>query len=185
MSFLTASLENRFSSKSFYLSFIKTLAGALLLSLISQLYIPLNPTPLTFQSATVILLGMAYGSRGGAGVIAMYLFAGALGFPVFAGLHSGIHTFLDPTAGYLIGFLPAAYVSGWLAEHGFAKTIPMSLLAAMVGAAIIFIFGLSFLTHLIGWQKAVEGGLMPFIISEPIKLIAVSCIIPTLWTSKK
>src|SRR5690242_18046214 len=80
------------------------LAGA------SQLIIPLNPVPLTFQSAAVILLGMLYGSRLATLSVMTYLLAGGLGLPLFAGLSSGLHVFMGPTSGYLIGFIPAAWL---------------------------------------------------------------------------
>ncbi|SRR5579883_1014445 len=157
------------------------LAGVFLLAFASQLSIPLQPVPLTFQSVTVILIGMTYGARCGAAVVAAYLIAGACGLPVFADHSGGIQHFFGPTAGYLIGFLPAAYISGYLAQKGWAKSIIRSFMVALLGASVIFLCGLSVLSLSIGWDKAIAVGLMPFIISEPIKLAAASFIIPHCW----
>ena len=157
------------------------LAGVCVLALASQLSIPLQPVPLTFQSATVVLIGMAYGSRYGVGVIATYLIAGACGLPLFANFSGGIHEFFAPTAGYLIGFLPAAFLSGYLAEHGWARSISSSLIAACLGVGIIFLCGISVLSLFVDWHQALVLGVAPFIFSELIKLIALSLIMPRLW----
>lgn len=158
-----------------------TLAGVFLLAFASQLSIPLQPVPLTFQSATVILIGMAFGARQGAAVIAAYLAAGALGAPVFAGFSFGPATFAGPTGGYLIGFLPAAYISGYIAEKGWAKNVISSFAAALLGASVIFICGIAMLSTFVGLQTAIAVGLMPFAVTEIIKLAAVSLLIPRLW----
>lgn len=157
------------------------LTGVFLLAIASQIIIPLLPVPLTLQSATVILIGMAYGPRHSTYVVACYLLLGCLGMPVFADHSSGIACLSGPTAGYLIGFLPAAWVSGYLAQRGFAKTISGSFIAALIGASIIFAFGVPVLALSVGWHQAIAFGLMPFIISEPIKLFALSTLTPNLW----
>lgn len=157
------------------------LAGVIVLAMASQLSIPLIPVPLTFQSATVVLIGMAYGSRRGAYVVGAYLLAGACGLPVFADFSAGILKFFGSTGGYLIGFLPAAWLSGYLSEKGWAKHIATSFIAASLGVSIIFALGVSVLATFIGWKEAIQFGLMPFLLSESIKLIAVSCLIPRLW----
>jgi biotin transport system substrate-specific component len=157
------------------------LLGVLVLAFASQLSIPFVPVPLTFQSATVILIGMTFGSKRGAAVVAAYLFAGACGLPVFADFSAGFARFMGPTGGYLIGFLPAAYISGFLAERGFVKSFATSILAAFIGVSVIFILGVSVLSSFVGWHNAFLYGLLPFIISEPIKLLAAACVAPTCW----
>lgn len=170
--------ENTFFKQSLLI-----LLGVTLLAFASQLSIPLLPVPLTFQSATVILIGMAYGARNGAYVIATYLLAGALGLPVFADFSGGMTYFYGPTAGYLIGFLPAAFLSGYLAQHGWGKHVLTSFLAACLGTGIIFLLGVTLLAQSLGWHQAIAFGLLPFLLSEPIKLAAVAYLIPKLWKS--
>lgn len=159
------------------------LAGVILLAAASQLSIPLIPVPLTFQSATVALIGMAFGARRGAYVVACYLLAGSLGLPVFADFSAGFMKFVGPTGGYLAGFLPAVWVSGYLAEKGLAKSVLGSFLAACVGVSIIFFFGVSFLSTFTGFEKAIQLGLLPFMASEPFKLAALALVVPKLWKS--
>ncbi len=158
------------------------LAGVLVLAFASQISVPLKPVPLTFQSATVIMLGMAYGPRYGAYIVLTYLVAGICCMPVFVDFSAGPHVLVGPTGGYLIGFVPAAFISGYLAKIGFAKNIFLSFIAACLGVTVIFAFGLSQLSQFVGWQNAVTVGLLPFVASELMKLVAVSIMIPRLWT---
>lgn len=157
------------------------LAGVFALAIVSNLSIPLLPVPLTFQSATVILIGMAYGARQGSYVILSYLIAGALGLPVFADFGFGMAKFVGPTGGYLIGFLPAAFLSGYLTQNGWGKNIVTSFITACLGASVIFLSGVAVLSSFVGWHNAILFGVMPFIVSEPIKLIAVSILAQRLW----
>jgi biotin transport system substrate-specific component len=157
------------------------LAGVLILACASQLSIPLEPIPLTFQSSTVILIGMMYGARNGCYVVMAYLLAGLCGLPLFANFSSGLSVFYGSSAGYLLGFLPAAFVSGYLTQRGWAHTFLSSLAVACLGVSIIFSLGITVLTQFIGFKSAVAFGLAPFILSEWIKLMAVSFIVPKVW----
>jgi len=155
--------------------------GVLVLAVSAQLSVPLKPVPLTFQSTAVILIGMAYGARYGSIVVAAYLLAGLAGLPVLEGFGAGPAKFFGPTLGYLLGFFPAAMLSGYLAQKGWAKHVITSFLAACLGVGIIFLCGTTVLAQSIGWYNAVFFGVLPFIVSEPIKLIVVALLIPTLW----
>lgn len=158
------------------------IAGALLLAIASQLTIPLKPVPLTLQSATVLFIALIYGARLGAATLAAYLIAGACGLPVFAEMHFGLSVLLfDTTSGYLCGFFFAALLSGYLAQRGWGKHFLSAFAAAVLGAAVIFAMGLGVLSHYIGWSKAYLFGLQPFLITEPVKLLAVAAIIPRFW----
>lgn len=164
---------------------LTVISGALLLAIAAQISIPLVPVPLTFQSATVVLIGMAMGPRLGSYVIASYLIAGASGIPVFADFSAGPHVFFGATAGYLMGFLPAAFVSGYLAQHGFAKSIIGSFVAALIGVSIIFTCGVAWLSQFVGFAQAVSVGFMPFVVSESVKLFAAAIVIPKLWKQSR
>lgn len=149
-------------------------SGVLLLSLTSQLAIPLKPVPLTFQSATVVFIGMAYGARYGSYIIATYLLAGLLGAPVFAEYSAGPYVFFGPTAGYLLSFLPSALLSGYLMENGFSRNLFTRFIAALLGMSTIFLGGVLVLSQFVGWHAAWMLGVMPFMISEPIKIAAIT-----------
>ena len=156
-------------------------AGVLLIAIAAHLRVPLQPVPLTFQSATVIFISMMLGARLGTLTLCAYIIAGFLGFPVFTQPNS----LFSPTAGYVIGFLPAAFVSGYLAQHGFAKNWLRCFIASCIWASIIFTFGLIVLASFIGWPLAFKTGLMPFLLTECIKLTFVSLIVPRCWKEKR
>jgi len=160
---------------------LSILVGVGMLAIASQLSIPLQPVPLTFQTVTVILIGMMGGARYGVEVIAIYLLAGVCGVPVFANFSAGITEIMGPKGGYLLGFLPAAFISGYLTQKEFANTFINRFFIACLATAIIFISGISVLSVLIGWHHAITFGLLPFIISEPIKLLAISFLKPNYW----
>lgn len=157
------------------------LLGIALLAAASQWVIPLNPVPLTFQSATVVLLGMLYGSRLATLSVIGYLIAGGCGLPFFANLSSGFGVFTGATAGYLLGFIPAAWLAGFLAERGCASKIATAFFSACLSASVIFGVGLIFLAQFVGWEHAFSFGLAPFVLTEPLKLFAIALIIPFCW----
>lgn len=161
------------------------LAGVLLLTFSAQLSIPFQPVPLTFQTATVMLIGMAFGARYGTTVVAAYLGAGLLGAPVFANATGGLPILFGPTGGYLAGFLPAVWLAGFLTEKGFGRHPLTCFLAALLGTALMFATGIAGLSLYVGMHHAIEFGLMPFIISEPIKLIAVAAMVPRFWRQRE
>ena len=155
--------------------------GTLTLAISAQISIPWQPVPLTFQSSTVILLGLVLGWRLGAQIVLSYLFVGALGIPVFANFSGGLPVLYGPTAGYLYAFLPAAILAGYLAQHGWARNWGLSFFAAILAVTIIFIGGVIGLQFFVGWKNAVLLGVLPFIVTEPIKLLVAGIFAPFCW----
>ena len=159
-----------------------TLLGALLLAGASQLSLPLQPVPLTFQSATVVLLGMTLGVRRGVASVAFYLMSGAMGLPLFAGFSAGLHVFFGPTGGYLLGFVPAVAVSGYLTEHGWGKHLVSAFIASLLGVFCIFVIGAFQLAQFIGWDNAWLLGVKPFLFTEILKLVFIAWVAKLCWT---
>jgi biotin transport system substrate-specific component len=155
--------------------------GIAFLGLSAQIVIPLQPVPLTFQSAAVIFLSMVYGSRLGSYTLLGYLGAGVIGLPVFADMSFGMHVLIGPTAGYLVGFVIAAFVGGMLAQRGWARHSMSAFIAAILSASIIFTCGVSVLSLFVGFQQAIVLGLLPFIMTEVMKLFAVALVVPRFW----
>jgi biotin transport system substrate-specific component len=162
-----------------------TLGGVLLLAFASQLSIPLEPVPLTFQSITVVFIGMAFGKRYGLAIVSTYLALGLLGLPIFADFSGGIIKAFGPTGGYLAGFIPAVWIGGYFAEKGASRNAILSFLAAGLGIISIFALGIAWLSTFIGWSQAMKLGLMPFLFTETIKLLALSIVIPRLWKTAR
>lgn len=159
-------------------------AGSLLLTLSAKVEIPLQPVPFTFQSLVVLALGVVFGPMLGLATVLAYLAQGALGLPVFAGTPEkgiGLAYMVGPTGGYLLGFAIAAYVTGWLARAKWDRNIVTMAIAMLIGNVIIYAFGVAHLASLIGFDKAVEFGLKPFVFFDIIKTVAAAIIIPSLW----
>ena len=122
---------------------------------------------------------MTYGVRLSFATVALYLFEGAVGIPVFAS-GGGIAYLTGPTAGYLYGMLFASVAISYLANLGFSKTYFKATFSLVVGSIIIFSIGIFYLGSIIGYQKAIAAGLVPFIPSELFKIALAVSLIPTI-----
>jgi biotin transport system substrate-specific component len=105
--------------------------------------------------------------------VGIYLFAGACGFPVFAGGTGGLGRFLGPTGGYLVGFLPAVFIIGKLSDITHPK-IHRDVLAMITGSLIIYALGVAWLKTVtgFGWEKALTVGAVPFVPGDALKIAA-------------
>ena len=157
--------------------------GSLLLALCAQISIPLwfTPVPITGQTLGVLLIGAALGSRRGALAIILYLIEGGSGLPFFAGGGSGWTAFSGPTGGYLIGFVAAAYVVGWLAERGWDRRFWTAAAAMLAAEFVIYLFGVPWLAYFVGPGDALPKGMYPFIPGDIIKLVIAALVLPSTW----
>ena len=161
------------------LNILLALFGTLLLAISSKVQVPFWPVPMTMQTFVIFLIGMTYGIRLSFATVALYLFEGAAGLPVFAS-GGGIAYLIGPTAGYLYGMLFAAVVISYLANLGFSKTYFKATFSLLIGSVIIFLIGITYLGSIIGYQKAIAAGLLPFIPSELFKIALAVSLIPTI-----
>jgi len=151
--------------------------GSLALVVSAKLQVPFYPVPLTMQTAVVFLLGLAFGPRIAVAAVLAYLAQGAVGLPVFAGTPEkgiGLAYMLGPTGGYLAGFVVAAWICGHAAAAGWrgwriAGAVLLSTLA-------IYALGVGWLTTLIGFDKAIAFGLLPFIYGDLLKWALVVAV---------
>jgi len=160
------------------------LVGTLALTVSAKTQIPFWPVPMTMQTFVVLVIGMAYGARLGVATIALYLLEGALGLPVFAGTPEkgvGLAYMMGPTGGYLLGFVAGAWLCGWLAERGFDRSPLRTLVAMSLGHALIFVFGVSWLAQLIGFDKAFATGVAPFWAATIVKTLLGVATLPLAW----
>lgn len=157
--------------------------GSLLVAALAQVRIPLpfTPVPITGQTLGVLLVGAGLGSRRGAGSLALYLVWGILGLPVFTGWSSGIAHLAGPTGGYLVGFILAAFVTGWLCERKLDRRWTTALLPFLAGEAIIYLFGVTWLASFIGARQALVAGLWPFLPGDVLKLVLAALALPAAW----
>ena len=163
---------------------LAVLAGIALLTASAHIKIPFYPVHLTMQTLIVLGIGMSYGVRLGGATLLGYLATGFIGLPVFAG-GAGLAYMMGPTGGYLAGFFAAAVVLGALAERGWTRSWATAAAAMLMGNVIIYLLGVGWLTSLIGWDKAVQFGLLPFLYGDALKLIIAALGVPYLWSKLK
>ena len=167
---------------------ILIVAGSLLVALFAQIKIPLGftPVPITGQTFAVLVVGALLGGWRGGLALALYAIEGAF-LPFFAGGVSGWFWLL-PSGGYIVGFIPAAALVGYLCQWGWNRR-PWVLLAMLLGNAVLYVPGLIQLNYFLppdaasawGCADVWQCGLLPFIPGDLVKLIAASLVVPTGW----
>lgn len=143
----------------------------------AYLAIPVGPVPIVMQNMFVFLAGLLLGGRWGLASVAVYLLTGALGLPVFAGGMGGIGRIIGPTGGYLIGYLSAVFIVGYISEKAAAR-IGYDVLAMVCGTIVLYACGVTWLKILTGmtWTKTLTVGMYPFLIGDAIKIAAAALI---------
>ena len=159
------------------------LGGSLFIALSAQVVIPLpfSPVPITGQTLAVLLVGALLGSRRGTLSVLAYLTEGAMGLPVFAGGGTGVVWLLGPTGGYLLGFVPAAFITGWLAERGWDRRAETTLLMMLAGNMTIYAVGLPYLAFFAGFDRVLYLGFYPFIVGDIAKWLLATALLPSAW----
>ncbi|MBN1150361.1 biotin transporter BioY [candidate division WOR-3 bacterium] len=159
------------------------ITGTLILAVSAQINVrtPISPVPFTFQTMAVLLLGAALGSKRGAFCIALYIFEGLTGLPVFAGGLSGFAHIMGPTGGYLLGFIFAAYAVGYFSEKKFDRNIFKFFFLLMSGNFIVYFFGMMWLGVFTGYNKVFALGAAPFILPDLLKTVLSAFILPLAW----
>jgi biotin transport system substrate-specific component len=139
--------------------------------------IPLGPVPIVLQNMFVFLAGLLLGARWGLASVGVYLLAGVCGLPVFAGGMGGIGRIVGPTGGYLIGYLPAVFIIGYLSKKGAAR-ISIDIIAMACGTIVLYACGVTWLKTLTGmpWPKTLAVGMYPFLVGDVLKIVAAAVI---------
>ncbi len=159
------------------------LGGSLLIALSAQLrfILPFSPVPITGQTFTVLLLGALYGSKRGPATVMTYFALGVMGLPVFAGGAFGIARLVGPTAGYLVGFLAAAFIVGLLSERGWDRKPWTTAASMIIGNGIIYMTGVLWLSRFVGWQSVLNTGFLPFLAGDALKIALATILLPAGW----
>ena len=167
--------------KEFLKSIFLLLSGVIFLSIMSQLIIPLyfTPVPISLGSFGIMLVALLYGRKLGTATVISYVAAGSLGAPIFAGFKAG--SLFSPTGGYIIGYIVAAVILGYLSDKGIAKSYVKTFLSLLLVSVIIFILGALVLMLFVPIKNVFMAGVLPFIPGDMIKAIVATLLFPRLW----
>jgi biotin transport system substrate-specific component len=181
MSIAAVNLADRVIPRSRVNDIVLVISGAALTALAAQIQIPMFPVPMTLQTLAVLLVAATLGASRAAISMATYLAMGAAGLPVFASAKtlSGVL----PTTGYLIGFVAAAALIGFLANRGWTKSPLKLTLAFALGSVVIYALGVSGLMITLGLtlEQALAGGVYPFLVGDLVKAVAAAALVPMAW----
>ena len=148
------------------------LMGSIILAISSKLKIPFYPVPMTMQTLVVLVIGVGFGWKLGVATIALYLFEGIIGLPVFSGTPEkgvGLIYFTGPTMGYLLGFIVTVYCAG---KFTYDNNLLKTFLKLSFATSFIYILGVTWLGSLIGWDKQIfQLGVQPFLLAELFKVL--------------
>jgi len=164
---------------------------ALFTALAAQITIPLGftPVPITGQTFAVLLAGGVLGANRGAASMGLYVTLGAIGLPFYAEGAGGWTAATGSTAGYLVGFVVAAFVVGKMAEHGQDRKLSTSIPAFLAGTLIIYGIGAGWLAHNLGLpltagageSSAISLGVAPFLVGDVLKALLAGAMLPAAW----
>ena len=165
----------------FLKSIFLVLSGVIFLSIMSQLIIPLyfTPVPISLGSFGVILIALLYGRKLGTATVLSYVVAGSLGAPVFAGFKAG--SLFSPTGGYILGYIAAALILGFLSDKGIAKSYVKTFLSLLLASAAILVLGALVLILFVPSKNIFMIGVLPFIPGDMLKIVAATLLFPRLW----
>ena len=143
-----------------------------------RLPIPFSPVPVTGQVFAVLLIGLLFGRKLGTGSQLFYVGLGVVGLPWFSGLSGGIAALAGPTGGYVLGFLPAVYLLGWLSERFELTGITEIFFAGLSGLGVIYFFGSLQLSLFLnaGLRETIALGVVPFIWIDLLKGLLVALV---------
>jgi biotin transport system substrate-specific component len=163
---------------------VLVLAGAGLTALLAQvaIMIPPSPVPVTGQTLAVGLVGATLGARRGTAAMLLYALLG-LFLPVYADGGSGWHVITGASGGYIVGFIIATGVVGYLAERGADRKVVTAFVAFVAAQLIVFAFGLAGLKLAVGesWSWTIHNGFSIFVVGGIIKAIVGAVALPSAW----
>ena len=165
------------------------LAGVALVALLAKVSFFIGPVPISGQTLGVIVVGAALGAKRAAASLTTYMLIGLAGVPVFAGPTAGPAYVLMPSFGFVLGFIPAAFVAGWVAERAWDRNPPLAFIG-FVGASIVpFLIGVPYMAMILGavmgqdvtLAGALDAGVWPFVVPGLIKAAFAASLIPVTW----
>lgn len=189
-------LADRVFGRSLVLDIVLVLAGTGLTAVLAQIAIPLWPVPVTMQTFAVLFVGTTLGPLRGSLSLGLYLVLGVAGLPIFSEGKSG-SLFALTSGGYILGFVLAALVTGWLARLAWDRKVLKTIVAFLAGTVTIYAVGLPWLylslqnlgpaiwQDLLGYDTLIAAtlgaGLIPFLIGDALKALVAGALLPLAW----
>lgn len=182
-------LADRLIPRSRVADIILITSGALLTAGLAQIAIPLWPVPITGQTLAVLLVGATLGAVRGGASLALYALLGFVGLPFYApqsdGTHlTGLAAAAAPSFGYIVGFIPAAALVGWLSSRAWDRRFLKALATFVGGSLVVFAIGLPWLAAVLGMtdpMAVLAAGFFPFLIGGVIKALIAALLLPAAW----
>jgi biotin transport system substrate-specific component len=183
-------LEPKTSTERVLSNVAMVLIGTLLIAAAAKINVPTWPVPVTLQSFAVAALAAAFGWRIGTATVVAYLVEGAMGIPVFA-TGGGLGYLMGPTGGFLLGFVPMAYVIGRAADLGGSSRVLMLTVSMLIADALLFVVGYAWLVTVLANLKGVsptavlgsafDGAIKPFAVWDVLKMVFAAVTVTGLW----
>lgn len=174
---------------------VTVLLGTVMITLAAKISVPTWPVPVTLQSFAIAALAAAFGWRIGTATVIAYLLEGAAGLPVFAGASAGLPYILGPTGGFLLGFIPMAFIIGRAADLGASGKVGLLFITMLVADAVLFALGFTWLLVLgsaASWidQANIVGSafakaVQPFLVWDALKMLFAALTVTGIWTLAK
>jgi biotin transport system substrate-specific component len=152
---------------------------SLVLAASARISVPFWPVPMTLQTLAVLTIGGLAGPRLAGTALLLYVIEGACGLPVFAGTPErgiGFVYLAGPTGGYLAGMLLAAPLVGWLLGRSRGGLLATAG-AVLAGPAVIYVCGVAWLAGIVGAERALVLGVLPFVAGEAMKIALATALI--------
>ena len=162
---------------------LMVVAGSAFIALAAQISVPMIPVPMTLQTLAISVVGLTFGARLAGLTLLAYLAEGAMGLPVYSGGGAGVAHLVGPTGGYLFGFVAMAWMTGWLAEHGFGRGFIRMSLAALIPSMLLFVPGVAWLWYItpLDLNGAIAAGATPFLVGGLVKSVVAAMVAAGGW----
>jgi biotin transport system substrate-specific component len=173
-------LVDRIIPRKLITDFALVFLGITLTAVAAQLQIPASPVPFTFQTLTVLLIGATYGKARASITMLGYVLLGALGLPIFAGGAAGVEKLFGATGGFLVGFIVAAYLTGYLAELNWSSKSLKMFASFVLGSVVIYLIGIPVLS-LVAFASDLTAAtlfMLPYMIWDAVKAVLAAAIVP-------
>lgn len=176
-------------TRAFAMDAALVLTGVALVALLAKVSFFIGPVPITGQTLGVILVGAALGAGRGAASLTTYMLLGLAGLPIFAGPVAGPAYLFSPSFGFIVGFIPAAFVAGWFAERAWDRRPALAFVGFVVASIIPFLIGVPHMALIlanvagadVSFAAIMQAGVLPFIVPGLIKAAFAAALVPAAW----